>query len=130
MKKKPHIARGEGSDRRDFLVAQATLKLEVDDFTLIAGECLEDVEDPAERLTGVVLPVEVVDDRDFDVIERRRTRRLFTGIERQVAADCEQPGREMSVDSRWILPAEPQEGLLHDVPCHLRVAEQPLCVSE
>src|SRR5687768_706292 len=65
MKKEAHVARGECSDRRDFLVAQATLKLEVDDFTLIAGECLEDVEDAAECLTRVVLPVEVVHHRRF-----------------------------------------------------------------
>jgi hypothetical protein len=71
MKKEPHVARGECSDRRDFLVAQPTLKLEVDDFTLIAGERLEDVEDAAERLTGVVLPVEVVHHRRLGVFERR-----------------------------------------------------------
>ena len=69
MKKEAHIARGECSDRRDFLVAQPTLKLEVDDFTLIAGERLEDVENPAERLPGVVLRLEVVDHRDLGVCE-------------------------------------------------------------
>ncbi len=71
VQKEPHVARGECSDRRDFLVAQATLKLEVDDFTLIAGERLEDVEDAAEGLTGVVLRVEVVHHRRLGVFERR-----------------------------------------------------------
>ncbi len=71
MKKEPHVARGECSDRRDFLVAQATLKLEVDDFTLIAGERLENVEDAAEGLTGVVLRVEVVHHGRLGVFERR-----------------------------------------------------------
>ena len=38
---------------------------------MIAGERVEDVEDAAERLTGVVLPVEVVDHRRLGVFERR-----------------------------------------------------------
>ena len=129
MKEEPHVARGECSDRRDFLVAQATLKLEVNDFTLIAGERLENIENAAESLPGVVLAVEVVHDRHLGLFERCRTRRLLTRIERQVPADREQPCREMSVESRRILSTQPEEGLLHDVPCHLRVAEQPLCVS-
>ena len=70
MKQEPHVARGEGSDRGDFLVAQATLKLEVDDFTLIAGERLEDVEHAAEGLACVVPSVKVVDDRHLGVLER------------------------------------------------------------
>jgi len=129
MKKEPHVARGECSDRRDFLVAQATLKLEVDDFTLITRERLENIEDATKGLAGVVLRVEVVDDRNLDVFERCRARRLLACIQRQVPADGEQPRREMSADSRRILPAQPEEGLLHDVPCHLHVAEQPRRVS-
>ena len=39
----------------------------MNDFTLIAGERLEDVEDTAEGLTGVVLRVEVVDHRQLGV---------------------------------------------------------------
>ena len=129
MKKEPHVARGECSDRRDFLVAQATLKLEVDDFTLIAGERLEDVEDAAERLTGVVLRVEVVHHRRLGVFERRRAGRLLARVERQVPADCEQPCRQMSVHPRRVFSAQPEEGLLDDVPGHLRVAEQPLRIA-
>lgn len=130
MKKEAHVARGECSDRRDFLVAQATLKLEVDDFTLIAGERLEDVEDAAECLTRVVLPVEVVHHGRFGVFERRRPGRLFACVERQVPADREQPCRQMSVHSRRVLPAQPKEGLLDDVPGHLRVAEQPFRIAD
>ena len=71
MKKEPHVARRERRDGGDFLVAQTTVKLQVDDFTLIAGERLEDVENPAERLPGVVLRVEVVDHRHLGMVERR-----------------------------------------------------------
>ena len=102
----------------------------MNDFTLIAGKRLEDVEDPAERLTGVVLRVEVVDHRQLGVCERRRTRRLLPRVERQVPADREQPGREVSVYPCRVLPTEPKEGLLDDVPCRLRVAKQPLCVPD
>ena len=130
VQKKPHVARGERRDRRDFLVAQATLKLEVDDFTLIAGERLEDIEDAAERLAGVVLRVEVVDHRQLGMCERRRPGRLLTRVERQVPADREQPRRQMSVHSRWIFTAQPKEGFLHDVPGRVRVAKQPLCVPD
>ena len=69
VQKKPHVARGERRDRRDFLVAQATLKLEVDDFTLITGERLENIEDAAKGLTGVVLLVEVVHNRHLGLFE-------------------------------------------------------------
>ena len=71
MKKEAHVARRERSDGGDFLVAQATVKLQVYDFTLIAGERLEHVEDPAERLLGVVLRVEVVDHLHLGMVERR-----------------------------------------------------------
>ena len=130
VKEESHVARGERSDRRDFLVAQATLKFEVDDFTLFAGERLEDVEDSTEGLTRVVLLVEVIDDRNLGLFERRRTRRLLTRVERQVPADREQPRRQMSFYSRLILSTQPEEGLLHNVPGHLHVAEQPLGVSD
>ena len=69
MKEEAHVARRERRDGGDFLVAQTTLKLEMDDFTLIAGERFEDVENPAERLPGVVLRLEVVDHRDRGVCE-------------------------------------------------------------
>ena len=71
MKEKPHVARGELGNGADFLVAQASLKLEMDDFALIARERLEHVQDPSQGQTGVMLFVEVVDDRDFGEFERR-----------------------------------------------------------
>ena len=122
MKKEPHVARGECSDRRDFLVAQATLKLEVDDFTLITRERLENIEDATKGLAGVVLRVEVVDDRNLDVFERCRARRLLACIQRQVPADGEQPRRHVLPDSLRILPAEAEEGFLDDIPRRLQVA--------
>jgi hypothetical protein len=67
VKKEPHVARGERRDGGDFLVAQTTLKLEIDDFALIAGERLEHVEDSAKGPARVVLSVEVVDDRHLGV---------------------------------------------------------------
>ena len=130
MQEEPHVARGECSDRGDFLVAQATLKLEIDDFTLIAGKRLEHIEDAAKGPAGIVLLVEVVHHRHLGVFERRRARRLLARVERQVPADREQPCREMPVEPRRILPAQPKERLLHDVPCHVRVADQPRCVSD
>lgn len=130
MKKEPHVARRERRDGGDFLVAQTTLKLEVDDFALIAGERFEDVEDSTKGPARVVLRVEVVDDRHLGVRQRRRPRRLLTRVERQVPADREQPRREMSVHSLRVLAAQPEEGLLHDVPCRVRVAKQPLRVPD
>lgn len=130
MEQESHVARGECSDRRDFLVAQATLKLEVDDFTLIAGERVEDVEDAAECPTRVVLPVEVVHHRRLGVVERRRSGRFLARVERQVPADREQPRRQMSIHPRRVLSTQPEEGLLDDVPGRLRVAEQPRRVAD
>jgi len=130
MKKEPHVARGECGDCADFLVAQATLKLEADDFTLIAGEGLEELEDTADCLAVIVLLVEVVHDGHLDMCERRGSGCLLAGVERQVPAYRKQPPGEMSLNSRWILSTEPEEGLLHNVSRHLRVAEQPLRVSD
>jgi hypothetical protein len=67
VKKEPYIARRERRDGRDFLVAQTTLKLEVDDFALIAGERLDNVEDSTKGPARVVLSVEVVDHRQLGV---------------------------------------------------------------
>ena len=36
----------------------------------------------------------------------------------------------MSVDPRRVFPAQPKEGLLHHVPCRVRVAKQPLRVAD
>ena len=69
MQEESHVARGECSDRGDFLVAQATLKLEIDDFTLITGERLENIEDAAKGPTGVVLLVEVIHNRHLGLFE-------------------------------------------------------------
>ena len=97
---------------------------------MIAGERLEDVEDAAERLTGVVLRIEVVDHRRLGVFERRRSGRLLARVERQVPADREQPCRQMSVHPRRIFSTQPEEGLLDDVPGQVRVAEQPLRIAD
>ena len=67
VQKEPHVARRERRDGGDFLVAQTALKLEIDDFALIAGERLENVEDSTKGPTRIVLSVEVVDDRHLGV---------------------------------------------------------------
>src|SRR5215216_3351596 len=81
MKEEPHVARGEIGDSADFLVAQATLKLEENDFALIARERLENFQNPSQRLSGVVLLVQVVDDGDLGDIERRQPRGLLSRVQ-------------------------------------------------
>ena len=131
MKEKPHVAHGEPGDRADFLVAQAAVELEMDDFALIAGQCLEDVENLPDRLARVVSFVQVARHRDLRaVVQRRMPRGLLSRIERQIPAHREQPRRHVSPDARRILPAETQEGFLHDVPRRLDVAEEPFGVTD
>jgi hypothetical protein len=125
MKKKSHVARGEIGDSADFLVAQATVKLEEDDFALIARERLEYCQNPSQRLTGVVLLVQVVDDGHLGDVEGRQSRRLLPGVQRKVPAHREQPGGQMLAEVRRILPAQPQKCLLHDIPRQVEIAKQP-----
>ena len=105
------------------------MKLEVDDLALVARERLENLQDPPERLACVVRFVEVVDDGCLSVLEGRGPRGPLSRIERQIPAHGEQPGRQMSVNPRLILPAQPQEGLLHDVSRGLQIPEQPLRIA-
>ena len=125
MKKEPHVARGEIGDGADFLVAQASLKLEVDDFALIARQCPENLEYPPQRLTSVVPFVEIVDDRDFSELEGRQARGSLSRVEGKIPAHREQPGGQVLAEARRIFPAEPQKRLLHDVPGQFQIAKQP-----
>jgi len=85
---------------------------------------------PGKRLTRVVPFVEIAGDRElFLVFDGRHPRRLFPHIDRKVAAHREEPRRQTSFDLRWILPAQAQEGLLHDVPGRLQVPEEPFGIA-
>ena len=69
VQKESDVAYREPRDCADFLVAQTTLELEVDDLALMARERLEKLEDPSDRPARVVLPIEVVDDGDVGLLE-------------------------------------------------------------
>ena len=130
VQEEPHIAHGELGDRADFLVAQATLELEVDDFALVARQRLENLEDPTKCLTRVVLVVEVVDDGSVGVLEGCCPCRFLARIERKVAAHGEQPRREMPFDSPALFPAQPEECFLDNVPRRFQIAEQPFRIAD
>lgn len=132
MEEKSNVADREFRDFADFLVAQVALELEVYDFTLVARQHLEDFQDPAERLARVVSFVEVACHGDLAVLEARRpdASGFLSRIEREVPAHGEQPGRDMPLDPRRILPAQPKERLLDDVPRRVQVAEEPFRIAD
>ena len=130
MKKKPHVGHRKPGDRADVAVAEATLKPELDDLALIAGQGVDDVEHMAERLALVVPFIEVAGHGHIDVAERLAPGGPPACVERQVAADGEQPRREMLAESFRILTAQTEEGLLDHVPSRLEVAQQPLRVAD
>ena len=75
------------------------MKLEEDDFALIARERLEDFQNPFQCLAGVMPLVQVVDDRDFGDVEGREPRSLLSSIERKIPAHREQPGGQMLAEA-------------------------------
>ena len=86
---------------------------------------------PGKRLTRVVPFVQVAGDLElFVVFDGRHARRLPPRIQRQVAADGEEPRSETPFELCWILPAQPQEGFLHDVPGRLHIAEELFRVAD
>lgn len=105
------------------------MKLEVDDLALIAWKRLENIQNPSKCLPGVVQFVQVLDNGNVGEVEGCHPRRRFAGIERQIPTHREQPGREVSADPRGILPAQPQKGLLHDIPRQFQIADQPLRIA-
>lgn len=132
MKEKSDVADRELGDLADFLVAQVALELEMDDFALVARKSFDDCQDPAERLSRVVSFVEVAGHGNRTVLEagQLHASRLLSLVERQVPAHREQPRRHMPVDPRRILPAQPQERLLHDIPGRVEVAQEPFRIAD
>src|SRR4051812_3197056 len=82
MKKETDVAHGEPGNRADFPVAQAALEPEIHDLALVAWEGLEDVENLAQCLAGVMLFVEVAGDGDLHLFEWRAAGRVFARIQR------------------------------------------------
>jgi len=130
MKKETDVAHGEPGNRADFPVAQAALEPEIHDLTLVARESLEDIEDLAQRLACVVLFVEVAGDGNLHLFEGRAAGGLSACIERQIAADREQPWRHVFPDALAVLPAQAEKRLLHDIARRVEVAEEPLRIAE
>ena len=130
MKKEANVADGERGDLADFFVTEVALELEVDHFALVCRKLLHGVVNPGERLARVVSFVEVAGDRELLVIYRGQASRLLSRIQRKVPAHREQPRRETSFELRRVFPAQPQKGLLHDVPGRLQVAEEPFRVAD
>ena len=135
MKKESNVADGERGDLADFLVTEVALELEVDHFALVRRELLQGVVNPGECLPRVVPFVEVAGDRELILVfyvghAGGHAIRLLPRIQREIPAHREQPRRETSFEPRRIFPAQPQEGLLHDVPGRLQVVEDPLRVAD
>ena len=126
MKEESDVAHGEPGDRADFLVAEAALESQIDGFALIAGQRVEDFENPGERVTGVVPFVEITGDGGFDAVERRAPRGPSARVERQVPADGEQPRREVVADALRLLLAQTEERVLNHVPRRFQVAQEPV----
>ena len=131
MKKEANVADGERGDLADFLVTEVALELEVDHFALIGRELLQGVVNPGECLARVVPFVEVAGDRELILVfDGCHASCLLPRIQREIPAHRKQPRREMSFELRRILSAQPQKGLLHDVPGRLQVAEDPFRVAD
>lgn len=130
MKKESDVAHGERGDLADFLVTEVALELEVDHFALVGRELLQGVVNPGERLARVVPFVEVAGDWELLVVYGGHAGRLLPRIQCKVPAHREQPRREMSFELRRVFPAQPQKGLLHDVPGRFQVAEEPFRVAD
>ena len=94
VKKKSDVADGEPGDRADFLVAQATFEFQMDDFALIGWQVLNRREHLRERLARVVPGLQVGGYLDVGLVERSQPPGLFPGVEREIASDREEPGRD------------------------------------
>jgi len=130
MKKEPDVADGQRRDGADFLVTEAALEPEIDHFALVARQRIEDDENPGERLTRVVLFIEVTGGGGFDALEGAVPRGVSAGVEDQVPAHREQPRCEVVADPLRVLLAQPEECLLDYVPRRFEVAEQPVRISD
>ena len=130
MKKESDVADRKCGDLADFLVAQVALELEVHDFALVGRQRRDGVADPAGGRLRVVAFVEVGGDGELVRVDGCHANRLLPRIEREIPAHGEQPGREVAFDTFAILPAQPQERLLHDVARRLEVAQQAPRVAD
>jgi len=126
MQKEPDIANGEPGDFTDFLVTEVALKLQVNDFALILGKGFDELE----YLADCLPLLEPGCDGNFRISQGCHSSLLLARIEGQVPAHREQPLREMSVDTRRIFLAQPEEGFLYDFPGVLQVRQNPPCVAE
>ena len=132
MKEKSNVADRELGDLADFLVAQVALELEMDDFALVARKRFDDFQNPAKRLPRVMSFVEVAGHGNRIVLEAGHLHAsgLLSRIEREVPAHGEEPRRKVPLDPHRILPAQPQERLLHDIPRRVQVAEEPFRIAD
>jgi len=130
MKKEADVAHREPGDGTDFLVGQATLEPEIDDFALVARKRVEPLEYPAQDLLRVMPLVEVVGDRDFSLFEGRVPGIDAVAVECQIPADREEPLREVPADALRVLLAEAQERLLHHILRGRQVPQEATRVSK
>ena len=101
VKKESDVAHGEPCDRADFLVAQAALKFQIDNFALVGRQRLDRREHLREGPARVVARHRGrLGHRDVGIVERREAPGLFPGVNREIAADREQPGRHASSSRR------------------------------
>src|SRR5262249_15506892 len=98
VKKKSDIADGQSCDHADFLVAQATFEFQMNDLALIGREGLNRRAHLRKGLARVMPGLEVGGHLDVGLVERREAPGLFPGVEREIASDREEPGRDPSVE--------------------------------
>ena len=130
MKKKSDVADGESGDGADFLVTQATFEFQVDDLALIGRQGLNRRAHLRKGLARVMLGLQVGDHLDIGLIESSQPPGLFSGVEREIARDREEPGRDPSLEPLAVFAAQPEERLLDDVAGGIQIAEQPFRVTE
>jgi hypothetical protein len=130
VKKKSDVADGESRDRADFLVAEATFEFQMHDLALIGREGLNRRAHLREGLARVMPGFEVGGHLDVGFVERRQAPRRLPGVEREIASDREEPGRDPSVEPLAIFAAQPEERFLDDVTSGVQIAEQPLRIAE
>jgi hypothetical protein len=130
VKKKSDVTDGESRDRADFLVAQATFEFQMDDFALVGRQGLNRRAHLREGTARVMPGLEIGSDLNVGLFERGQSSGLFPGVEREIASDREEPGRDSSLESMAVFAAQPEERLLDDVAGGIQIAEQPFRVSE
>lgn len=87
----------------------------MDDFALIRRQGLNRGEHLREGLARVMLVLEVGGYLDVGLVERRQPTGLFPDVEREIASDREEPGRDPSVEPLAVFAAQSEERFLDDV---------------